>query len=537
MQRTIKLLVAISLAVLPAAASEKPNIVVVLVDDMGFSSLGCYGGEIKTPNLDALASAGMRFSHFYNNAKCVPSRISIMSGQYEGRAGGRKFSNSVTMGEALKPAGYRTIAVGKWHLDEEKGPTHYGFDRCFVNLGGFSSYFLGNEDYYKNGQPFTEFPDDFYTTDAFTDFSVDMIAESLTEDDSRPFLLYLAYNAPHGPLQCKKEDYAKYRDTYKIGWDEIRKNRYERQVEMGLIGPEWKLSERPDFIPAWDSLVAEERAVQAEGMATYAAVVDNIDQNIGRLVTYLKSVGKWENTLFLFLSDNGASPFVNPKFRNREPWAPDNHINVGVAWANADNTPFRWFKQNQHEGGISAPFIAHYPALSSLKKEAINDEPIHIMDVLPTLLEITGASYPTTFPGRDVRPPSGRSFLPLLKGEDIEIHREVFFHYSNNRALRSGDWKLVSARSGPWELYNLKEDRTELTNLADEYPERVTAMKARWHEMSNTETKTSGKHTKPVNDKILDWGLDQRDGVKSDPRQRVAGEYYKMSTKKKRKKK
>lgn len=505
------------------AALKQPDIVVVLCDDMGYSSLGCYGGEIETPNLDALADSGLRFSQFYNCAKCTSTRISIMSGQYEGRAGGRPLKTSVSMGEALRPLGYRTIAVGKWHLDEEKDPTQYGFDRHFGHLNGACNYFLGNEHYYKNGKPYGNFPADFYATDAFTDFSIECIKESIAEDPERPVFLYLAYNAPHGPLHCKQGDFEKYKDTYRVGWDAIRAARHQRQQKMGLVDPKWKLSPRPDFIPAWDELVEEEKAAQAKIMAAYAGIVDNVDQNVGRLVQFMKDAGRWDNTLFIFLSDNGASPYINPQFKNREPWDVESRINPGVGWANADNTPFTRFKQNQHEGGISTPAVVHWPAVIKTGG-AINNEMVHVMDVLPTFLDIVGGTYPETFPGRKVRPPSGRSFLPLLKGEQVKIHDELFFQYSINRALRSGDWKLVSARQGPWELYNMKDDRTETQNLAAQYPERVEAMKVRWHDMTKTETKVSGKYLKPLAEQPDSWLEESR----RNKRVRVPGDLYKM---------
>jgi len=520
------------LAITAHSAERKPDIVVVLCDDMGYSSLGCFGGEIKTPNVDKLAASGMRFSQFYNCAKCTSTRISIMSGQYEGRAGGRALKTSVSMGEALKPLGYRTIAVGKWHLDEKKDPTKYGFDRHFGHLNGLCNYFTGNEHYWKNGKPYKEFPKDFYATDAFTDFSIETIKESIADDPNRPFFLYLAYNAPHGPLHCKKQDFEKYKDIYKVGWDAIRADRYKRQIEMGLIDKKWKLAPRPEFIPAWNKLPEKEKAVQAKIMAAYAGIVDNVDQNVGRLVQYLKKAGRWENTLFIFLSDNGASPFITPKFRNREPWDPASAINPGVGWANADNTPFDWFKQNQHEGGISTPAVVHWPATIKTKG-TINHTPLHVMDVLPTLLDISDGTYPKTFPGREVRSPSGKSFLSLLKGEKKTIHDELFFQYFINRALRVGDWKVASVRNGPWELYNLADDRTETENLATKFPERVKAMQARWHEMAKSVTKVNGKYSKPVGDSIIEWGKDQRNVKKIDPRQGIPGNFHKMGQKRK----
>ncbi|VGO13521.1 Arylsulfatase [Pontiella desulfatans] len=532
MKKQIGFLMAL-LAFAAHSAERKPDIVVVLCDDMGYSSVGCFGGEIQTPNIDRLADTGMRFSQFYNCAKCTSTRISIMSGQYEGRAGGRALKHSVSMGEALRPLGYRTIAVGKWHLDEKKDPTQYGFDRHFGHLNGLCNYFTGNEHYWKNGKPFKKFPKDFYATDAFTDFSIESIKESIAEAPERPFFLYLAYNAPHGPLHCKQQDFEKYAETYKVGWDKIRAARYQRQTEMGLIDPKWNLSLRPDFIPTWDQLPEPEKAVQAKIMAAYAGIVDNVDQNVGRLVEYLKEAGRWENTLFIFLSDNGASPFMNPKFKNREPWDPASTINVGVGWANADNTPFGWFKQNQHEGGISTPAIVHWPA--TIKEQGtINDEPLHVMDVLPTLLDVSGGRYPKSFPDREIRAPSGKSFLALLQGENKKIHDELFFQYSINRALRVGDWKIASARNGPWELYNLADDRTETQNLATGFPERIKAMQARWHEMAKSVTKVNDKYSKPVGDSIIEWGKDQKNVKKKDPRQGTPGNFHEMGKKKKK---
>lgn len=258
-------------------------------------------------------------------------------------------------------------------------------------------------------------------------------------------------------------------------------------------------------------------------MAAYAGIVDNVDQNVGRLVEFMQDAGRWDNTLFIFLSDNGASPYINPRFSNRDPWDVESRINPGLGWANADNTPFAYFKQNQHEGGISTPAIVHGASFIEVGGR-IDNTVLHVMDVLPTLLDVANVSYPESFPGRKVRPPSGRSFLPLLKGEQVKIHDELFFQYSINRALRAGDWKLVSARQGPWELYNLKEDRSETTNLASQYPERVEAMKVRWHEMAKTETKVSGKYLKPLAEQPDSW----QEESQRNPRVRIPGDIYEM---------
>ena len=439
------------------------------------------------------------------------------------------------MGEALQSAGYRTIAVGKWHLDTKKNPVQYGFDRHFGNLGGFPGYFRGGEEYYKNGKPFKDFPKDFYTTDTFTDFSIESIQELIDEGSEQSFLLYLAFNAPHSPLQSKKKDYEKYLATYQLGWDKIRQARYDRQLEMGLIDKTWQLPPRPAFIPAWEDLSEEERIIETQRMAAYAGLVDNVDQNVGRLVEFLKKSDRWENTLFLFLSDNGASPFTNPKTQNKAAWDPESKLSVGVAWAYADNTPFRWFKQNQHEGGISTPAIIHYPKLMGREKGAIDHTPLHVMDVLPTFLDLVGIAYPETYPDREVRQPSGRSFLSLLNGKKPSMTNCFSNTWTTGRcALEIGNsLPPGKARQGKWELYNLKTDRTETQDLAQQHPEKVEAMKARWYQMAKTETKVKPVWMQPAKGDPRPWGFSTEG--KPDRRQSVAGETMKESGKKKKK--
>ncbi len=469
----------------------RPNIVLVMVDDMGYSDLGCYGASIiETPTIDRLAENGLRFSQFYNTAKCGPSRAALMTGLYPHQAGFRGLGHGVTIAEALAEAGYFTTMVGKWHLGSQ--PTRRGFDRYFGHLNGAVDYFSGQwrgndnegpaENHWRlNGEKFTEFPDDFYTTKNETDHAIRFIDQALKKE--KPFFTYLAYNAPHYPLQAPKEAVMRYRGEFRdLGWDGLRQRRYENLQEMGMIDPEWELSPRPDYLPAWEALPQVEKDWEDVRMATYAAMVSLIDQNLKRLVDHLKKKGEWNNTLLLFLSDNGGCPFERTDDRRSRPWNEGTFWTLDAGWANVNNTPFRWYKRNQHEGGIATPMIVHWPEGLRTEPGAITHQPGHIIDIMPTVLEVAGADYPDTYDGRQIRSVEGRSLLPIFKGQKREPHDWLFFNFAGrNRAIRIGDWKLVSERRSHWELYNLKRDRTELNNLAEQKPALTESLRQFWH--------------------------------------------------------
>ncbi len=471
-----------------SAAEKRPDIVVMMVDDMGFADLGCYGSEIQTPNLDALASGGMRFTQFYNCAKCETTRACLLTGLYHDEVGIAALRNSQTFGETLGSAGYFTIMTGKWHLSQS--PTARGFDRYFGHLSGATNFFKGDGTFRLNGQPYkvpTHYqpPQDkdaakkrFYTTDINTDYAISFIDEAAKTD--KPFFCYIAFNAPHYPLQAHEEDVKKYLGKYDGGWDQLRKTRHARQKELGIVSKQWPLSPRPQEVDAWSTLSDARKKEESMRMAAYAAMIDRVDQNVGRLTDHLKKIGRYENTLILFLSDNGGCPFDRTKDRSKLPWDPDSYWCYDEGWAHACNTPFRWYKRNQHEGGISTPLVAHWP--QGIKNPgAITHQPGHLVDIVATMVDIGQAEYPAATAGEGIKPLRGKSLTPIFQGQTRQPHDALFFNfYGTHRAVRMGDWKLVNVNSGEWELYNMQTDRTELNNLASKHPQQVKTMSQAW---------------------------------------------------------
>lgn len=496
MKQFLALLLAGTLGV--SAAEQRPNIVLIMADDLGFSDLGCYGSEINTPNLDALAAKGLRFRNFYNTAKCHSSRVSLLTGLYCDQAGGEKLNRGATIAEVLGKAGYFTAMSGKWHLDKE--PTDFGFQRYFGHLSGACNFFTGDNTFRLNGEkydvPKTLNGRRFYTTHAVTDFALEFLDDAVSSKN--PFLLYVAYNAPHYPLQAPEREVRKYDGKYDGGWDQIRARRYQKQLETGVIPARWKNAPRPDHVPAYDSLPAGEKQWEADRMEVFAAMVDVLDQNIGRLVAGLKAKGVWENTLFLFCSDNGACPFERTAGRNLKPWDENSYWTYDASWAYAGNTPFRLYKQNQHEGGISSPMIAHWPAGLKTSPGSITDQPGHLIDFMATFLDVGHAEYPARIAERTIDPLQGKSLLPILQGGQRAGHETLYFHFGNDRALRQGDWKLVSAKQGKWELYDMNADRTETNDLADRHPDRVAAMSKEWFRLAENVDRLKGRQLGPV---------------------------------------
>lgn len=382
---------------------------------------------------------------------------------------------------------------GKWHLIGE--PTEQGFDRYFGHLAGAVNCFdglstRGYETFLLDGEPFKVPAEDFYTTDAITDYALQFLDEEVTPDGEGPFFLYVAYNAPHYPLHAKQADVEKYLGRYDGGWDQLRESRYQRQLELGILPPPGtKLSPRPDDAPAWDSLTAAKKREHGLTMATYAGMIDSVDQNIGRLISHLKAIDEFDNTLFIFLSDNGGCPFQGTAEATREnwimPWKAESYWTYDEGWAHASNTPFRWYKQNQHEGGISTPFIVHWPQGLGGSTGRIVDGPGHLIDIAATLYEVAAAPYPETYADSIIGPLRGQSLLPIIQGQTTGDPREIWQFYRDNRGLRQGDWKILSERLlQNWELYNIAEDRSETHDLAAAMPAKLKAMVARYETLN-----------------------------------------------------
>ena len=480
------------------SAADRPNIILIMADDLGFADIGCYGSEIKTPNLDKLASDGLRFTEFYNTAKCHSSRVSLLTGLYCDQAGGAKLNRGATIAEVLGASGYVTNMVGKWHLSQQ--PTDFGFQRYWGHLSGATNFFTGDNSFRLNGEnwpvPETLNGRPFYTTHAIADFGLRFMEEASKQD--KPFLLYTAFNAPHYPLQAPEAEVKKYDGRYDGGWDQLRKERHQRQLASGLLPAKWKLSPRPDHVPAWKSLSEKERQWEADRMEVFAAMVDVLDQNVGRYVEFLEKKNLLDNTLILFCSDNGACPFERTRGRYLKPWDPKSYWTYDASWAHAGNTPFRLYKQNQHEGGISSPLIVHWPAGLKTSPGSITNQTGHLIDFMATFVDLAGAKYPKNIGDRQIDPLQGKSLLPIFQGKKREPHETLYFHFGTDRALRQGPWKLVSAKLGKWELYNLLQDRTELHDVAAEHPARVKTMAAEWFRLAKDVDRLKGRGLGPV---------------------------------------
>lgn len=504
-------------AISAAAPGEKPNIIVILVDDMGWSSIGCYGGMIETPNLNRLAEKGVRFSQFCNTARCCPSRASLLTGlsPHEAGVGHMTFKRigenpSVreerlklpyeyrgwlgetvpTLPEMLRSSGYSTYMTGKWHVgndDQQTWPTQRGFDRFYGFLEGTSDYF-SPPDLHRGNEPVKPEGARYYTTDAFTGEAIQYLNEHEKANDDKPFFLYLAYNAPHFPMQAMPEDFRKYRGRFKQGWDALRKEVIVRQKQMGLIpentepaplpGESNRLGSKGGPVPAWDSLSPEKQDSLDAIMATYAGMVDRIDQNIGKLMEQLRKTGELDNTLIFFLSDNGAeaeSPvFGTFKLDNLGQYGKGGK-NYGRAWATFSNTPFREYKHFLHQGGSLTPLIVHWPSgIQAALQNKIVSQYGFLPDITETCLDVASAKRPETMSGQKVPVSDGRSLKKVLQGQQVPVHNlPVCCEHEGNSMVRFGQWKLVRFFSEPWELYNIETDRAEAHNLAGKHPEMV----------------------------------------------------------------
>lgn len=507
--------------VLNAANAQKPNIILIMADDMGFSDIGCFGSEIPTPNLDKLAQNGVRFSQFYNTARCCPTRASLLTGldQHQtgigmmaedpnktenvkdrndwGLPGYRGFLNHqcVTIAEVLKPAGYHTYMAGKWHVGmhgEEKWPLQRGFEHYYGILAGACSYLKpeGGRGITLDNTHLPAPEGEYYTTDAFTDYAIRMIKE---QNDEKPFFLYLAFNAPHWPLQAKKMDYEKFVGKYLKGWDAIGEKRYERQKTLKLFDRDIPLSPRDPRVRPWSEVSDSQKKESDFRMAVYAAQVSCIDQNIGKLVETLSQMNKLDNTLIIFLSDNGAcaepyAEFGGGKFEDINNPAISGAVSYGIGWANVSNTPFFEYKVKSYEGGISAPFIASWPKQISKNAGTVYHTPACLTDIMPTFIEAAGTKYPKTHPdGTVLFPLEGKSLLPaFINGKGSE-HEYMYWEHSGYSAIRKGDWKAFKkVEDTNWELYDLRTDRDEQINVSKDHQELVKELNDKWYSWANS---------------------------------------------------
>ncbi|MFG0334391.1 MAG: arylsulfatase, partial [Maioricimonas sp. JB049] len=541
MNHAFNVLVLVLLTLVPAvavdAASDRPDIVVILSDDMGFSDIGCYGGEIETPHLDRLADRGVRFTQFYNTGRCCPTRASLLTGLYPHQAGigwmmtdrghpgyrGDLSRRSATIAEVLRPAGYATYAVGKWHVTphiQPEGPKYNwplqrGFDRYYGTITGAGSFFdpgtltRGNTMISPLTDPEYQ-PETYYYTHAISDHAVRFIDEHAQQQADKPLFMYVAYTAAHWPMHALEKDIAKYKGRYDDGYEPVRRRRLERVRQMGLVNPDWKMSPQ---VGDWDKV--EHKEWEARCMEVYAAMIDSMDQGIGEIVDALERNGRLDNTLVLFMQDNGGCQEgigrrgdwqrpvepslpviaddairldVIPKQNRRGiptlqgphimPGPEDTYIAYGINWANVSNTPFREYKHFVHEGGVSTPLIAHWPRQINRAGELVH-EPGHLIDVMATCVDIAGAEYPERLNDEEIQPLEGLSLVPAFKGDGLD-RDAIYWEHEGNRAIREGKWKLVAMENRPWELYDMEADRTETHDLSERHPDVAQRLASKW---------------------------------------------------------
>jgi len=540
----LRWIVAVYVSMAPLWAARRPGIVIVLTDDMGFSDIGCYGGEIPTPHLDGLAARGLRFSQFYNTSRCCPTRASLLTGLHPHQAGighmmedrglpgyrGTLSRNAVTVAEVLKTAGYRSYMAGKWHVtpganaeslrDTSNWPLQRGFERFYGTIHGAGSYWdpsslvrdnqlitVANDPSYR--------PSVYHYTDAITDHAVQFLRDHSRQHGDEPFLLYVAFTAAHWPMHAHEADIARHRRRYAAGYEAVRNARWKKQKELGIVNPAWPPA---PVVGDWNQV--RDRAFEERCMEVYAAMVESMDRGVGRIVGELRAQGHLDDTLFVYLQDNGGCaegigrgtnavarggrPTLPPMSadaqqhdsqprQTRDGWpvrqgygvlpgAADTYVAYGRAWANVSNTPFREYKHWTHEGGIATPLIVHWPAaIPKTRAHSIVTAPGQLPDILATCVDVAGATYPAEYGGHRITPIEGTSLRPLIEGGAFVRARPLVWEHEGNRAIRVADWKLVA--KGPkaaWELYDLASDRTESTDLAMRHPERVREMAAQW---------------------------------------------------------
>lgn len=498
MKHAYPLILLLSLLLLSCSEQELPNIILISADDLGWSDLGCYGSEISTPHIDQLAREGKRFTQFHNTSKCFPSRACLLTGLYAQQCGyDRSFNepirNALTLGEVLREAGYITLWSGKHHGLEN--PIYRGFDHYYGLKDGACNHFNPGEQRQGEGvparksrtggkvkrawcidslmfAPYTPKEKDFYTTDYFTHYAIQWLDQY--RDDKRPLFLYLAYTAPHDPLMAWPDDISKYEGMFNEGYEKIREKRYARQMEMGLIDESYRLSDAT--FGTWDTLNPDLKRDEIRKMEVYAAMIDRLDQNIGRVLEMLEETGRSENTLVMFVSDNGASAeIVHIDDDYGEIGSMTRWSSLGPNWANVSNTPFRYYKNYSYEGGINTPLIVRWPG--KIEPGSFSRFPGHFIDIMATLVDLTGANYPLAYEGEEIAPLQGESLLPSVKGEDPARSSPLFWEWSRGQAVRQGDWKMVRwGKETPWDLYKVSEDPTEFNNVASLYPDTVKLM-------------------------------------------------------------
>ena len=481
-------------------AKKRPNVVVILADDLGYSDLGCYGSEIRTANLDKLARNGLRFTNFFNTARCCPSRAALMTGLYSHQAGvghmtddtkapgyrGQLNDRCVTIAEVMRRVGYRSYMIGKWHLSNNENtktpnaswPLGRGFDRYYGLIPGAANYFrpVGLT---RDNTPLPTPKDGFYLTDAFSDNAVQFIEDHAKDHAAAPFFLYTAYTAPHWPLHALKEDIDRYRGKYRDGWDALRAKRHERMKELGIVDPKWKAP--ASDAPSWDKTPADKKDDLDLRMAIYAAQIDRMDQGIGKIVESLRKTGQLDNTVILFLADNGGCAEVIERGAGGELGGPDSYASYGQGWAWASNTIFRLFKHWSHSGGVSSPFIVHWPeGIPAPMRGQLRRQRGHLIDVMATCVDLAKADYPTELAGKKITPLEGKSLLPAFADGPV-VRDAIYWEHEGNKAILAGKWKLVSKHPGPWELYDYEADRTETNDLVAAEPGTVKELSAKWN--------------------------------------------------------
>jgi arylsulfatase A-like enzyme len=537
----ILLLVVLAFGCLSAtAAAKQPNILIILADDLGFSDIGCFGGEIQTPNIDSLAQNGLRFTQFYNTSRCCPTRASLLTGLYPHQAGvghmmvDHKYEgyrsnlnrNCVTIAQVMKSAGYRTYMCGKWHItrfdnqndDQSNWPCQRGFDKFYGTLRGYGSFYdpsaLCRQNKFITPENDPEYkPKQFYYTDALSDNAVKFLQQHAAESPDKPFFMYVAYTAAHWPMHALEKDIAKYHGKFDDGYEPVRRNRVERLKKLGLIDAKWEVA---PTVGDWPNLKSKKRDIRCKEV--FDAMIDNMDQGIGRIVAELKRQGKLDDTVIFYLHDNGgcaedmgrlaaAAPapadlkpmgpndlqdHTKPPMQTRDgrwvrtgfgvmPGPADTYIAYGRNWANVSNTPFREYKHWVHEGGISTPLIVHWPAgIGKSRVGKIESQPGHVIDLMASCVALSGAKYPTELKGEKIKPMEGISLLPAFEGKPLARKNPIFWEHESNRAIRDGKWKLVAKADQPWELYDMEADRTEMHDLAAANADKVKIMSTQW---------------------------------------------------------